>query len=52
LIGKPDGTRPIGKPRHRWEDNIKKGFVWGGMGGGGAWIRLKWFRIWTGGGLF
>jgi hypothetical protein len=24
LVGKPEGTRPLGRPRHRWEDNIKK----------------------------
>jgi len=23
LVGKPDGKRPLGKPRRRWEDNIK-----------------------------
>ena len=23
LVGKPQGTRPLGRPRHRWEDNIK-----------------------------
>jgi hypothetical protein len=23
LVGKPEGKRPIGRPRHRWEDNIK-----------------------------
>jgi hypothetical protein len=23
LIGKPEGRRPLGKPRHKWEDNIK-----------------------------
>ena len=23
LTGKPTGKRPLGKPRHRWEDNIK-----------------------------
>jgi len=22
-MGKPEGRRPIGRPRHRWEDNIK-----------------------------
>ena len=22
-VGKPDGKRPLGRPRHRWEDNIK-----------------------------
>jgi len=23
LIGKPEGKRPLGRPTHRWEDNIK-----------------------------
>jgi len=23
LVGKPDGKRPLGRPRPRWEDNIK-----------------------------
>jgi hypothetical protein len=23
LVGKPEGKRPIGKPRHRWEDGIR-----------------------------
>ena len=23
LVGKPDGRRPLGRPRGRWEDNIK-----------------------------
>jgi len=23
LVGKPEGQRPIGRPRRRWEDNIK-----------------------------
>ena len=23
LVGKPQGKRPSGRPRHRWEDNIK-----------------------------
>jgi hypothetical protein len=23
LVGKPEGTRPLGRPRHRWIDNIK-----------------------------
>jgi len=23
LVGKPKGKRPLGKPRRRWEDNIK-----------------------------
>ena len=23
LVRKPEGKRPFGRPRHRWEDNIK-----------------------------
>jgi hypothetical protein len=23
MVGKPKGKRPLGRPRHRWEDNIK-----------------------------
>jgi hypothetical protein len=23
LVGKPEGKRPLGRPRNRWEDNIK-----------------------------
>jgi hypothetical protein len=23
LVGKPEGRRPLGKPRRRWEDNIR-----------------------------
>ena len=23
MLGKPEGKRPLGRPRHRWEDNIK-----------------------------
>jgi hypothetical protein len=23
LVVKPEGKRPLGRPRHRWEDNIK-----------------------------
>ena len=29
LVWKPEGNRPIARPRCRWEDNIKK---WGGAG--------------------
>ena len=25
LLGKPEGKRPLGRRRHRWEDNIKMG---------------------------
>jgi hypothetical protein len=42
LMGKPDGTRPLGRPRRRWEENIKMdlqemecgGMDWIGTGGG------------------
>jgi hypothetical protein len=27
LVGKPEGKRPLGKPRCTWIDNIKKGLV-------------------------
>jgi len=33
--GKPEGKRPLGRPRHRWEDNIKvdlQKVVFEGMG--------------------
>jgi hypothetical protein len=23
VVGKPDGKRVLGRPRHKWEDNIK-----------------------------
>jgi hypothetical protein len=26
LVGKPEGKRPLGRPRHRWMDNIKMDF--------------------------
>ena len=26
LTGKPTGKRPFGRPRHRWEDNIRMDF--------------------------
>jgi hypothetical protein len=27
LVGTPEGKRPLGRPRHRWIDNIKMDFV-------------------------
>jgi hypothetical protein len=27
LVGKPEGKRPLGRPRRRWEDNIKREFL-------------------------
>ena len=38
LVGKPEGKRPLGRPRHRWEDNIKMDLQ--EVGGGGAWMEL------------
>jgi len=32
LVGKPEGKRPLGRPRSRWEDNIKKGLQKMGFG--------------------
>jgi hypothetical protein len=25
VVAKPEGKRPLGRPRHRWEDNVKMG---------------------------
>jgi len=36
LVGKPEGKRPLGKPRHRWEDNFKMFFSRSGVGRGGV----------------
>ena len=33
LVGKPEGQRPLGSPRHRWEDNIKMDVQEVGCGG-------------------
>jgi hypothetical protein len=27
LMGKPGGERPLGRPRHRWVDNIKMDLI-------------------------
>jgi hypothetical protein len=27
LVGKPEGKRPLGRPRHTWKDNIKMGLT-------------------------
>jgi hypothetical protein len=44
LVGRPEG-RPLGRPRHRWEDNIKMD---PGEIGLGMWIGFIWLRIGTG----
>jgi hypothetical protein len=48
LVGRPEGRRPLGRPRRRWEDNIKIDLQEVGWG---AWTGLSWLRIGTGGGL-
>jgi hypothetical protein len=35
LVGKPEGRRPLGRQRLRWEDNIKIDIREVGLGGGG-----------------
>jgi len=39
LVGEPEGKWPLGRPRHRWEDNIKVDLQEMGCGGM-DWIRL------------
>jgi hypothetical protein len=39
LVGKPEEKRPLGRPRHRWEDNIKTDLQEVG-GGYGDWMEL------------
>jgi hypothetical protein len=39
LVGKPEGKIPLGRPRHRWEDNIKLDLKEIGIDGTN-WIRL------------
>jgi hypothetical protein len=46
LVGKPEGRRPLGRPRRRWEDNIK---MYLREVGWGAWTGSVWLRIGTGG---
>ena len=46
LVGKPEGKRPSGRPRHRWEDNIKVDL----QEMGGVETGWSWLRIGTGGG--
>jgi hypothetical protein len=46
LVGRPEGTRPLGRPRRRWEGNIKMNFKkWDGV----PWTALIWLKIGTDG---
>jgi hypothetical protein len=46
LVGKPEGNRPLGRPRRRWKDNIKIDLQEVGGVVGTEW---SWLRIATGG---
>jgi hypothetical protein len=48
LMGKPKGKRPLGRPRRRWEDNIKMDLREVGCR---AWAGSRWLRTGTGNGL-
>jgi hypothetical protein len=47
LVGKPEGKRPLGRTRRRWEDNIKAKLQEVGCG---VWTGLSWLRKETSGG--
>jgi hypothetical protein len=49
LVGKPEGKRPLGIPRRRWEDGIRMDLKEIGLGS--VWIRFDWLRIGTGVGM-
>jgi hypothetical protein len=44
LIGRPEGKRPLGRPRRRWEDNIKMDLRETGINGAN-WIQLAQDRV-------
>jgi hypothetical protein len=48
LVGRPNGRRPLERPRRRWEDNIKMDLQDVGWG---TWTGMSWLRIGTGGWL-
>jgi hypothetical protein len=48
LVGKPEGKRPLGRPRRRWEDGIKMDLR---EIGSGVWIGFDCLRTGAGGGL-
>jgi hypothetical protein len=47
LVRKPEGKRPLGRPRRSWMDNIKMNLRDDEM----AWTGSIWLRIGTSGGL-
>ena len=49
LVGKPEGKRALGRPRRRWEDNIKMDLQEVRCG---VWTGSSWLRVATGGRQF
>ena len=47
LVGKPEGKRPLGRPRRRWVDNIRMDLRRWDVG---MWTGLGWPSLGTGGG--
>jgi len=43
LVGRPEGKKPLGRPRRRWEDNIKMDLQEVG-GGCGDWMEFAQYR--------
>jgi hypothetical protein len=48
LVGKPEGKRPLGRPKRRWEDGIRMDLREISLG---VWIGFDYLRIGAGGGL-
>jgi hypothetical protein len=52
MVGKPEGKRPLGRPRHRWIDNIKMDLLeiglsvvdWIGLGSIKCWETTEWLH--------
>jgi hypothetical protein len=40
LVGKPEGKRPLGRPRHKYEDGIRVDLTYWLGGGGFRWLDL------------
>jgi hypothetical protein len=51
LVGEPEGRRPLGRPRRRWEDNIRMDLqeVGGSCGAGWSWLSIGTYggRLWV-----
>jgi hypothetical protein len=46
LVAKPEGKRPLGRPRHSWEEILRWIFRKWDLE---VWTELSWLRIGTGG---